>query len=48
MGDNRLESEDCRRYGPIKEERVLGVVSEYFLKIKDKPIYKNFLYYIFI
>lgn len=49
LGDNRKESEDSRndKIGPVEEETIIGVVSEFFTKIKDKPIYKNFLYYVF-
>ena len=48
MGDNRAVSLDSRNDGPVKESQIIGVVSEFFLKIKDEPIYKNFLYYVFI
>ncbi len=48
LGDNRSVSLDSRANGPTKEDNIIGVVSDYFLKIKDKPIYKYFLYYIFI
>ncbi len=49
LGDNRKESEDSRndKVGPVSEDTIIGVVSEFFTKIKDKPIYKNFLYYVF-
>lgn len=47
LGDNRKESEDSRTVGTVEESTVKGVVSEYFTKIKDKPIYTKFLYYVF-
>jgi len=48
LGDNRAVSLDSRANGPVSEENIIGVVSETFLKIKDNPIYKYFLYYVLI
>lgn len=45
MGDNRAISLDCRYYGAQKTEFILGIVSDFSVKIKDtkwKFIYRFF------
>ncbi len=35
LGDNRQNSTDCRIYGAIKDSSVVGVVTNFSLKVKD-------------
>jgi len=40
LGDNRAHSTDSRSEGAVDQSLIIGKVSDYFLKIKDKKVYK--------